>query len=109
MRSGRESTTLTPNYWNYSRKGWSHSSSSDQKVLKIKPDGCRAAFLREATRFKATRDRVDDPQRDSEVIQGAVDNALGVHLPQTIANAVFTAIVESSVVFELCVFDSFQP
>ncbi|KAF9530618.1 chorismate mutase [Crepidotus variabilis] len=67
----------------------------------------RAAYVREATRFKTTRDVVDVPTRDTQVIDGAVQNALAFHLPQTVAKAVFTAIINSSVSFELCVFDSY--
>ncbi|KAF9485699.1 hypothetical protein BDN70DRAFT_538915 [Pholiota conissans] len=67
----------------------------------------RAAFVREATRFKALRGDVDVPSRDAQVIKEAVTNAPAVHLPQTIASAVFTAIINASVSFELCIFDSF--
>jgi chorismate mutase len=63
----------------------------------------RAGYVREATRFKATRDTVDVPSRDQQVIDNAVASAIAVHLPQTIARAVFTTILNSSVSFELCV------
>ena len=43
------------------------------------------------------------PSRDEQVINEAVANATAIHLPQTIARAVFTAIINSSVPFELCV------
>lgn len=65
--------------------------------------GPRAGYVREATRFKATRDSVDVPSRDRQVIENAVANATAVHLPETIARAVFTTILNSSVSFELCV------
>ncbi|KAJ3577020.1 hypothetical protein NP233_g30 [Leucocoprinus birnbaumii] len=68
----------------------------------------RAAYVREATRFKATRDTVDVPTRDQQVIDEAVGNATQFHLPQVIAQGVFSAIINSSVGFELCVFDSFD-
>ncbi|KAF9564080.1 hypothetical protein CPC08DRAFT_760470 [Agrocybe pediades] len=68
----------------------------------------RVAFVREATRFKAMHGLVDVPSRDEQVIEGAVANATAVHLPQTVARAVFTSIINSSVPFELCVFDSFH-
>ncbi|OBZ73650.1 hypothetical protein A0H81_06273 [Grifola frondosa] len=70
--------------------------------------GMRAAYVREATRFKATRDTVDVPARDAQVIQDAVDQAPNFKLPQTIAQAVFEAIINSSVPFEECVFDEFD-
>lgn len=63
----------------------------------------RAAFVREATRFKSTHDTVDVPSRDQQVIDNAMANATAFHLPQTIAKAVFTAIINTSVPFELCV------
>lgn len=59
--------------------------------------------MREATRFKAMHNLVDDPARDSQVIDGAVANATSLHLPGTIAKAVFTEIINASVAFELCV------
>ncbi|KJA25315.1 hypothetical protein HYPSUDRAFT_64895 [Hypholoma sublateritium FD-334 SS-4] len=68
----------------------------------------RAALVREATRFKLTHDTVDVPSRDLQVIDQAVEDATNVHLPQTIARAVFAAIIEACVPFELCVFDSFH-
>ncbi|TFK31873.1 chorismate mutase [Crucibulum laeve] len=63
----------------------------------------RAAFVREATRFKATHDVVDVPSRDQQVNDGAVADAPAVNLPQTIARAVFSAIINASVPFELCI------
>ena len=59
--------------------------------------------MREASRFKATRYDVEAPSRDQEIIQGAVLNASAVQLPQTMAEAVFTSIINSSTVFELCI------
>ncbi|KAF8180119.1 hypothetical protein BJ912DRAFT_855388 [Pholiota molesta] len=67
-----------------------------------------AAFVREATRFKGTVGEVDVPSRDSQVIAAAVASATAMHLPQSIASVVFTAIINASVPFELCVFDSFH-
>jgi len=46
---------------------------------------------------------VDVPARDSQVINEAVTNARALHLPETIAKAVFTAIINASIPFELCV------
>jgi len=53
---------------------------------------------------------VDVPSRDAAVIQGAVDAANGTSppLPQVIARGVFEAIINSSVPFEECVFESFD-
>ncbi|KAF6751661.1 chorismate mutase [Ephemerocybe angulata] len=68
----------------------------------------RAALVREATRFKPTRSNVDVPSRDTEVINGAVEGSVKVNLPEAIARAVFTAIINSSVDFELCIFDAFN-
>ena len=49
------------------------------------------------------------PARDLQVISGAEVNALAVHLPETVAKAVFTAIINSSVIFEYCVVSFFPP
>jgi len=73
----------------------------DAELLKLLSR--RAAYVREATRFKATHDSVDVPARDQQVIDGAEANATAVHLPKTIAKAVFTAIINSSVPFEYCI------
>jgi len=69
----------------------------------------RAAYVREATRFKSTLDTVDVPSRDAEVISGAVAvaNNTAPPLPETIARIVFTAILNASVPFEECVFERF--
>ena len=63
----------------------------------------RAAFVREAARFKPTRNVLDVPSRDAEVIERAVTGAVQVHLPQVVARSIFTAIINSSVAFEECV------
>ena len=68
----------------------------------------RAAYVREATRFKSTLDTVDVPVRDSQVIDEAAGNASHFHLPENVAFAVFSAIINSSVPFEKCVFNSFS-
>ncbi|KAH7351156.1 hypothetical protein BKA65DRAFT_536179 [Rhexocercosporidium sp. MPI-PUGE-AT-0058] len=70
----------------------------------------RAAFVREATRFKATLDTVDVPSRDKEVIEGAVNASRTTkpRLPETIARAVFEAIINASVPFEMCIFGEFD-
>lgn len=70
----------------------------------------RAAYVREATRFKATLDTVDVPSRDAAVIAGAVAAANGTTppLPVVVAEAVFEAIINASVPFEQCVFEEFD-
>ncbi|KAJ8586435.1 hypothetical protein M405DRAFT_823340 [Rhizopogon salebrosus TDB-379] len=67
----------------------------------------RAAYVREATRFKATLAAVNDPSRNAEVIQGAVDAAPAVHLPQIVAQVVYEGIINSSVLFEECIFNAY--
>ncbi|EKM78470.1 hypothetical protein AGABI1DRAFT_76086 [Agaricus bisporus var. burnettii JB137-S8] len=72
----------------------------------------RAAYVREATRFKATRDTVDVPSRDEQVIEQALEGAVRYRLPQVIAKGVFSAIINASFTFELCVvsnLDIYQP
>ena len=63
----------------------------------------RAAYVREATRFKETYATVDNPTRDAQVVNEAVEEAPAMGLPQTIAAAVFETIINSSVLFEQCV------
>lgn len=67
----------------------------------------RAAYVREATRFKETYATVDNPTRDAQVVNEAVEEAPTVGLPQTIAAAVFETIINSSVLFEQCVVRNF--
>lgn len=78
----------------------------DVKLLRLLSQ--RAAYVREATRFESTYDTVDNPIRDAQVVDGAVEEAPSVGLPQTIAAAVFEAIINSSVFFEQCVFNEFD-
>ncbi|KAF9450798.1 hypothetical protein P691DRAFT_809496 [Macrolepiota fuliginosa MF-IS2] len=73
----------------------------DQQLLALL--ATRAAYVREATRFKATHDTVDVPSRDQQVIEQAIADAPQYNLPQVIADGVFTAIINASVKFELCV------
>lgn len=67
---------------------------------------CRAAYVGEATRFKPTESSVNVPSRNQEVIQGAIDGAPAVHLPQVVAKMVFESIVNSSILFEECIVSS---
>ncbi|TEB25477.1 hypothetical protein FA13DRAFT_1777365 [Coprinellus micaceus] len=67
----------------------------------------RATFVREAARFKSTRSVLNVPSRNEEVVERAVTGAVEVYLPQVVARSIFTAIINSSVVFEECVFDAF--
>ncbi|KAG2073333.1 hypothetical protein BDR04DRAFT_1095249 [Suillus decipiens] len=69
----------------------------------------RAQYVREATRFKSTLPDVNDPSRNKQVIQEAVDAAPSVHLPQIIAEEVYEGIINSSVTFEECIFNAYDP
>ena len=53
--------------------------------------------------FKSTHDTVGVPSRDQQVVDDAMANATSFHSPQKIATAVFTAIINTNVPFELCV------
>ncbi|KAG2087720.1 chorismate mutase [Suillus cothurnatus] len=68
----------------------------------------RASYVREATRFKSTLADVNDPSRNQQVIQGAVDAAPSVHLPQIVAETVYEGIINSSVLFEECIFNTYD-
>lgn len=63
----------------------------------------RAAFVREATRFKPTRSALDVCSRNAEVIERAVAGAVEANLPQVVVRSVFTAVINSSVASEECV------
>ncbi|KIM63910.1 hypothetical protein SCLCIDRAFT_1213708 [Scleroderma citrinum Foug A] len=68
----------------------------------------RAAYVGEATRFKPTESSVNVPSRNQEVNQGAIDGAPAVHLPQVVAKMVFESIVNSSILFEECIFNAYD-
>ncbi|KAG2353168.1 hypothetical protein BDR07DRAFT_736580 [Suillus spraguei] len=68
----------------------------------------RAQYVGEATRFKSTLADVNVPSRNEQVIKGAVDAAPSVHLPQIIAKDVYEGIINSSVVFEECIFNAYD-
>lgn len=63
----------------------------------------RSANVRGAGRFKATEERVKDPLRNQEVIQGVIDAVPSAHMPHIVAKMVFEVIFSSSVLFEVCV------
>lgn len=78
----------------------------------------RAAYVREATRFKQTLGSVDVPSRDREVVEGAVEkardmngvfegNGTGMKVPEVVVRSVFEAVINGSVPFEGCVWESF--
>jgi hypothetical protein len=67
------------------------------------PASYRAAYVREATRFKSTRDAVNDPSRNEAVLQQAQQQAIHIGMPVTIARAAMEAILDSSVAFEECI------
>ncbi|CAG7919307.1 unnamed protein product [Penicillium olsonii] len=63
----------------------------------------RAAYVREATRFKSTRAAVNAPSRNEAVLKQADQQAVHIGLPVTIAQAAMGAILNSSVAFEECI------
>ncbi|KAI6007759.1 chorismate mutase, partial [Pisolithus orientalis] len=73
----------------------------DSQLLQLLSE--RSAYVREAARFKATEESVNDPSRSQQVIQDAIDAAPSVHLPQIVAKMVFEGIINSSVPFEECI------
>ncbi|OAX33311.1 hypothetical protein K503DRAFT_726028 [Rhizopogon vinicolor AM-OR11-026] len=79
----------------------------DAQLLQIL--STREAHVREATRFKATIANINDPSRIAQVIQGAVDAAPAVHLPQIVAQLVYESIINSSMLFEGCIFNTYEP
>jgi hypothetical protein len=94
-------------YWSYYRRG--AIPNTPHGILDSPFGGFRAAYVREATRFKATLAAVNDPSRNAEVIQGAVDAAPAVHLPQIVAQVVYEGIINSSVLFEECIVSATPP
>ncbi|OQE40116.1 hypothetical protein PENCOP_c006G03408 [Penicillium coprophilum] len=67
----------------------------------------RAAYVREATRFKSTRASVNVPSRNEAVLKQAEQQAVEIGVPVTIARAAMGAILNSSVPFEECIFDAY--
>ncbi|KGO54016.1 Chorismate mutase [Penicillium expansum] len=67
----------------------------------------RAAYVREATRFKSTRASVNVPSRNEAVLKQAEQQAVHIEVPVTIARAAIGAILNSSVPFEECIFDAY--
>ncbi|KAJ5198929.1 Chorismate mutase [Penicillium cf. griseofulvum] len=68
----------------------------------------RAAYVREATRFKSTRASVNVPSRNAAVLKQAEQQAVHIGVPVTIALAAMGAILNSSVPFEQCIFDAYN-
>lgn len=70
--------------------------------LTITATGCLrgSACVREAGRFKATEEIVNDPSQNQEVIQGAIDAAPSAHLPQIVTKMVLEVTVSSSMLLE---------
>ncbi|KAJ5512430.1 Chorismate mutase [Penicillium fimorum] len=63
----------------------------------------RAAYVREATRFKSTRESVNVPSRNEAVLKRAEQQAVDIGVPVTIVRATIGAILNSSVPFEQCI------
>ncbi|KAG0693013.1 hypothetical protein DFH29DRAFT_438397 [Suillus ampliporus] len=82
-----------------------HLDIIDAQLLQLL--STRASYVREATRFKTTLADVNDPFRNKEVIQGAVHDAPSVHLPQIVAQKVYEGLINSSVLFEECIFNTY--
>ncbi|KAJ6185699.1 hypothetical protein N7519_007000 [Penicillium mononematosum] len=68
----------------------------------------RAAYVREATRFKSSRASVNVPSRNEAVLKQAEQQAVHIGVPVTIARAAIGAILNSSVPFEQCIFDAYN-
>ncbi|KAG6382056.1 hypothetical protein JVT61DRAFT_693 [Boletus reticuloceps] len=78
----------------------------DAKLLELLSN--RTAYSREAARFMSEEADVDDPLRDQQIIQRAMDNATAVHLPQIVAQKVFQSIINSTVEFEECIYNTYN-
>ncbi|KAJ5104422.1 hypothetical protein NUU61_001769 [Penicillium alfredii] len=63
----------------------------------------RAAYVREATRFKSTRASVNMPSRNQAVVQQAEQRAIHIGMPVIIARAAMGAVLNGSVLFEQCI------
>ncbi|WEW60439.1 hypothetical protein PRK78_005925 [Emydomyces testavorans] len=68
----------------------------------------RAAYVREATRFKPTRASVNVPARNAQVIERTKREAVKSGMPVSVAGRVYEAVIEAGVRFEECVFDAFN-
>jgi chorismate mutase len=96
-------TPLMHSYCSYYQQGAVPKLYKILHITEICAPYLRASYVREATRFKSTLADVNDPSRNQQVIQGAVDAAPSVHLPQVVAETVYEGIINSSVLFEECI------
>ncbi|QRV75275.1 Conserved oligomeric complex COG6 [Ceratobasidium sp. AG-Ba] len=72
----------------------------DQQILRLL--GERAAFVREAARFKADRSGVFDQAANDAVVQRALNGTKTYHIPVTVANSTYDALLKSMLAFEYC-------
>ncbi|KIM77827.1 hypothetical protein PILCRDRAFT_610417 [Piloderma croceum F 1598] len=71
--------------------------------------GIRTQLDAQAAFWKSTRASVNVPSRNIEVINEAIGNATQDGAAKFIVNATFFALLDSSVDYEDCVWDSFHP
>ncbi|KAF8552966.1 hypothetical protein OG21DRAFT_1485804 [Imleria badia] len=63
-------------------------------------------YIREAVRFSSSEEDLGNLSREQHVMQGAIDGAPALHLPQIVAQMAYQGIWNSSVLFEQCIFSS---
>lgn len=84
--------TSTPNYYSSCQRGMVNG-----KIQYAQHNLALGQYMSRKPRA------IDDPSRDQQVIQGAVDGAPAVHLHQSVAQMVYQNIVNFSVLFEECI------
>jgi isochorismate pyruvate lyase len=67
--------------------------------------GARFAYMRAAARIKIDRAAVRDEDRKASVIAAAKDAAREAGVPEPLVAALWEMLVESSIAYELAVFD----
>jgi isochorismate pyruvate lyase len=66
----------------------------------------RFAYMAAAARIKTDRDTVRDEARKAQVIANAKQHARQVGVPEPLAAALWEILVESSISYEMALFDS---
>lgn len=68
----------------------------------------RYGYMRAAARIKQSRDAVRDEARKAEVIENAKEEAQRRGIPASDIGAIWDALVESSIAYELCHWDDIR-
>ncbi|EAS36626.3 uncharacterized protein CIMG_01980 [Coccidioides immitis RS] len=68
----------------------------------------RMAYVQEATRFKHTRESVNVPARNKQIVERAKREAVRLGMPVSVAKAVYETVLKAGIRFEECIFDEYE-